>query len=148
MSEFTMSSAGTHAVIGNPIHPSAAAVIQEFGGDVSGFAARQLTPRIASSADLILTMGTPHRDAVLALAPQKLHRTFTLREAAILITEYHARQLADLATLRARLGDREPIDIPDPIGQDSDVFAQVGRQIAMLLTPVLELCFGSSTANG
>jgi len=148
MSGFTTSSAGTQAVIGNPVHPCAAAVIQELGGNTTGFAARQLTAGMASSADLILTMERGHRDDVLELSPQKLRRTFTLREAAILIMEYGAHQLADLATLRAHLGDKEPIDVPDPIGQDLTVFAQVGDRIASLIPPVLELCCRSSAANG
>ena len=95
-----------------------------------------------------LTMERGHRDDVLELSPQKLRRTFTLREAAILIMEYGAHQLADLATLRAHLGDKEPIDVPDPIGQDLTVFAQVGDRIASLIPPVLELCCRSSAANG
>ena len=81
----------------------AAAVIQELGGNTTGFAARQLTAGMASSADLILTMerGTGTMSWVIA---SKLRRTFTLREAAILIMEYGAHQLADLATLRCPSG--------------------------------------------
>jgi protein-tyrosine phosphatase len=72
-------------VVGYPVQPNAALVLEKLGGDASGFAARQLTSRIASDADLVLTMTRAHRDAVLELAPHRLHRTFTLREAARLI---------------------------------------------------------------
>ncbi len=146
ISDFTASSAGTHAVIGHPIHPNAATVLEEFGGDTCGFAARQLTQNIASGADLILTMTRAHRDAVLEVAPNKLRRTFTLREAAWLIEEKNARLVADLATLRAHAGDGAVADVLDPIGQDADVFATVGAQIAALVPPVLELCQRSSAA--
>ncbi len=140
ISTLTTSSAGARAVIGHPIHPDAATVLRELGGDTSGFAARQLTQRIASEADLILTMTRRHRDTVLEIAPQQLRRTFTLREAALLIEEQNARVVADLATLRAHVGDGAFADVLDPIGQGADVFAAVGAQIAALLPPVVELC--------
>jgi protein-tyrosine phosphatase len=138
--ELTASSAGTRAMTAHPIHPYAAHVLEELGGDSSNFAARQLNPAIAADADLVLTMTTAHRDDALNLAPQQLHRTFTLREAARLASECGARDVADLAELRPRLPAREASDIPDPIGQDEAFFAMVGTQIADLLPPVLELC--------
>ncbi|MEO1995110.1 MAG: low molecular weight phosphatase family protein, partial [Planctomycetaceae bacterium] len=73
------------------------------GGDASNFAARQLTAKIASGADLVVTMTKAHRDAVLELAPNKLHKTFTLIEAARLIAECEAKTIKDLSTLRPQL---------------------------------------------
>lgn len=137
---FRTSSAGTRAVIAHPIHHDAALVLEELGGDASGFAARQLTPRIASDADLLLTMTKAHRDSVLELAPHQLHRTFTLSEAARLASGVEPRTVADLATLRPHFASHELQDIPDPIGQDVDYFAVVGAQIADHLAPILEFC--------
>ncbi len=139
IANFTASSAGTHAVIGHPIHPHAAEVLAELGGDASDFAARQLTPKIASGADLIVTMTRAHRDTVLEIAPGKLRRTFTLCEVSRLISEQNARVIADLATLRPHLGNSEPLDVPDPIGRGPEVFAEVGAQIAALMPPILEV---------
>lgn len=139
VADFTASSAGTHAVIGHAIHPRAAAELMELGGDPSGFAARQLTPKIASGADLIVTMTRAHRDEVLELAPSKLRRTFTLFEVSRLITEKNVRAVADLATLRAHIGHSELVDIPDPIGHGVDAFSAVGAQIAALIPPILGL---------
>lgn len=137
---FTTSSAGSRAVIGHAIHPESARVLTHLGGDPTEFAARHLTARIASNADLVITMTTAHRDAVLELAPRQLRKTFTLIEAARLVTECDARSVADLASRRSQLGSLETQDIPDPIGQSSEVFTQVGDRIAALLPPVLELC--------
>ncbi|MCH9730101.1 MAG: low molecular weight phosphatase family protein, partial [Actinomycetia bacterium] len=134
------SSAGTRAVIGHPIHQNAAAVLERLGGDASNFAARQLTAKIASAADLVVTMTKAHRDAVLELAPNKLHKTFTMIEAARLIAECKAKTVKDLSTLRPQLAAGETLDIDDPIGQDLEVFSRVGSQIAELLPPILELC--------
>ena len=127
-------------MIAHPIQRDAALVLEKLGGEASNFAARQLTSRIASDADLILTMTRAHRDAVLQLAPHRLHRTFTLSEAARLASEYNAQTVADLEALRPQLAAHELPDIPDPIGQSAEFFAMVGSQIADLLPPILELC--------
>jgi protein-tyrosine phosphatase len=127
-------------VIGHPIQHDAALVLKKLGGEASDFAARQLTSRIASDADLVLTMTRAHRDAVLELAPRQLQRTFTLGEAAWLASECNARTVADFAALRPQLAADELSDIPDPLGQGTEFFAMVGSQIADLLPPILELC--------
>ena len=143
--DFRASSAGTYALVGYPIHHDAAVIVEKRGGEVSNFAARQLTSRIARDADLVLTMTRAHRDAVLGLAPHRLHRTFTLSEAAILASERDARTVADLAALRPHLAAHEVSEVPDPIGQDTEFFTMVGSQIADLLPPILELCRRSAT---
>lgn len=84
-------------------------------------------------------MTVAHRDKVLELAPHRLKRTFTLTEAARLVSEYDAETIADLAALRPSLGVAERADIVDPIGQSPEVFAEVGEQIAELIPPVLRL---------
>lgn len=144
---FRASSAGTRAIIGHPIHAESALVLEKLGGDTSDFAARQLTPKLASRADLVLTMTSAHRDGVLEIAPNKLHMTFTLSEAARLVSECDAQTVPDLAVLRPQLARHESPDIVDPIGQDPQVFAMVGTQIADLLAPILELCARSFAAS-
>jgi len=134
------SSAGTRAVIGSPMQAEAESVLARLGGNSSNFTARQLTARVASGADLILAMTRAHRDAVLELAPQKLHRTFTLAEASRLISDHGVRTVADLAARRSSLTADESLDILDPIGQSPKVFAEIGSQIAHLLPPILEVC--------
>jgi protein-tyrosine phosphatase len=138
--DFRVSSAGTHALAGHPIHPYAARAIEQQGGDPSRFAARQLTPTIAADADLVVTMTGAHRGDVLKLAPRQLHRTFTLHETARLVTECNARNVADLSAFRSRLTGRGLSDVLDPIGRDEAFFATVTKQIAGLLPPVLEIC--------
>ena len=137
---FHASSAGTRAVIGHPVHLEAARVLAELGGDPAGFAARQLKPKIAADADLVLAMTRAHRDAVLEIAPRQLHRAFTLTESAHLISQFEPGDVKALAALRSRLRADEVADVPDPIGQDPEVFDRVGIQIAGLLGPVVEFC--------
>jgi protein-tyrosine phosphatase len=127
-------------VLGHPIHDEAARVLSGLGGDTSNFAARQLTPRLAAEADLIVTMTRAHRDSVLELAPRQLKRTFTMSEAAQLVSQHGARDVDDLAALRPQLAPGDRTDIADPIGRDREVFTTVGARIAELLPPILELC--------
>jgi protein-tyrosine phosphatase len=140
IADYSAASAGIHAVIGHPVHPLAADVLTRRGGDPTNFAARQLTPPIASDADLVLTMTAVQREAVLELAPRQFRKTFTLGEAALLASLYNPHTVADLAPLRPYLPDHQPVEVADPIGLDPDFFEAVGAQIAALLPPVLTLC--------
>jgi protein-tyrosine phosphatase len=85
-------------------------------------------------------MTKAHRAGVLELAPHLLHRTFTLSEAARLVSDCGARDVRDLAPLRSQLAEDKLSDIPDPLGQSEEFFVMVGSQIADLLSPILELC--------
>jgi len=79
---FVVTSAGTHAMVGDPIQPPSADIVRAFGGNAEGFAARQLTSRILRGVDLVLTMTSGHRGEVLKLDASVLKRTFTIREFA------------------------------------------------------------------
>jgi protein-tyrosine phosphatase len=125
--------------VGHPIHRDAALAIEKLGGEISNFAARQLTPKIASEGDLILTMTEAHRDTLLELAPRQLHTAFTLDEAARLATEFNPRSLAELSDLRSQLNRHQVSDIPDPMGQSGEFFEMVATRIARLVPPVLKL---------
>lgn len=148
MPDLVTSSAGTRAVIGNPIHPDAAAVLAGRGCATGDFAARQINARIASNADLILTMTRAHRDAVLELAPRQLRRTFTLQEAASLAGDPEVRDIGQLAGIRARIPSTDFLDIPDPIGQSGEVFAAIGTRIADLIPAVLTVCRTTGEGSG
>ena len=92
-------------------------------------------------------MTRAQRETVLELAPQMLHRTYTLREAARLAIECNAHTVADLCELRSQLAADESFDIVDPVGQDAEVFSMVGSKIADLLPPVLEVVWRTSACT-
>ncbi|HSU48194.1 MAG TPA: low molecular weight phosphatase family protein, partial [Arthrobacter sp.] len=79
---FQVASAGTRALVGEPMQPISADIVRTFGGNPEGFAARQLTPKILRGVDLVLTMTSGHRGEVLQLDASLLKRTFTIREFA------------------------------------------------------------------
>ncbi|KAA0099044.1 low molecular weight phosphatase family protein [Mycolicibacterium sp. P1-18] len=140
INNLSVSSAGTHAVVNHPIHPHAAQTLRSLGGDASNFGAKQLTPKIAAHADLIITMTNAHRDSVLTIAPRKLKATFTLGEVALLVVAHDARRISDLESLRPLLAQDQNADVPDPLGKGPEYFDELGEQIAKLVKPVLSLC--------
>ena len=139
-----VSSAGTQAVVGAPMHPDTALVLEGFGGRPAGFTARQVTREMAIEADLMVTMTRGQRRAVLGLAPQVLSRSFTLLEAAALLRSLEgdvdlpgstfparARALVGwMAAARSRRQRDVADDVRDPVGQPLDVHQQVGELIA------------------
>jgi len=96
---FQVASAGTRALVGEPMQPISADIVRTFGGDPEGFAARQLTPKILRGVDLVLTMTSGHRGEVLQLDASLLKRTFTIREFA---------RMLDVLDRRAAGADSQP----------------------------------------
>lgn len=117
-----VASAGTRACDGDAMTAEAEAALHRHNYEVAaGFRSRLLTRPLIGGADLILTMETKHRAAVLALEPGALRRTFTLREFARLIpaSSVPGRHLVEIATaLRGAVPMPPPgaDDIPDPMG--------------------------------
>lgn len=91
---FEVASAGTRAMVGDPMQPISADIVSTFGGDPENFAARQLTPKILRGVDLVLTMTSGHRGEVLQLDASFLKRTFTIREFARMLDVLDERAAA------------------------------------------------------
>lgn len=83
---FDVTSAGTGALVGEPIQEHAAALLGGAGVDASAFAARQLTDAQIEQADLVLAATRRHRAECATLVPAVVPRLFTLREFARLAT--------------------------------------------------------------
>ncbi len=88
-------SAGTYGVVGHPVEPTMARLLSADGVDPAGFAATRLTESLVAEADLVLTMETGHRSAVVQAHPPALARTFTMREFVHLLG--YAVEAGDLA---------------------------------------------------
>jgi protein-tyrosine phosphatase len=129
-----VSSAGLHAVVGSAPHPETIALIEQHGGDAAGFAARQLTPAMVMGSDLVLTATKGIRSAVLEEAPGALRRTFTLLELAALLDVVDPVPGDPAATIRTAAAERsravlDDPDVPDPMGQPSEVHVASGRLV-------------------
>jgi protein-tyrosine phosphatase len=81
----TVSSAGTHALVGDPISDPMAALLLDSGFEPDSFEARRLSDHMLKEADLILSMTRAQRGLVVELWPAAVRRTFTLREFARLL---------------------------------------------------------------
>jgi protein-tyrosine-phosphatase len=95
-------SAGVTARVGAPLTPQAAEVLQSFDVPVRPHAARNLTPELASEAELIFCMTKAQRQAVIELLPQFTGKTYCL----------HA-----------------DTDVDDPIGKGRAAYVACARQI-------------------
>jgi protein-tyrosine phosphatase len=131
----------------------AAQVLAEFGGHADDHRAAQLTVEAVARADLVLTMSTAHRTAVLEHSPGALGKTFTLLEAVGLLdvldvrddpaggpSAEELRSMVDrLARGRSLLPRPHPgfADVPDPIGRPLEVHREAGRVIDDALRVIL-----------
>jgi protein-tyrosine phosphatase len=131
-------SAGTHALVGDPIAPQMITLVTGTGALGEGFVARQLVADLVQGSDLVLGMTREHRARAVETWPGAVRRAFTLREFARLTSELDAaelpsgtpaerlRALVPLASARRRmiLQAAEVDDVTDPYLRDNSVYAQ------------------------
>jgi protein-tyrosine phosphatase len=129
---FEVSSAGVGAMVGYAMSRYAAEELRSYGGDPTGFAARQLTPEILEASDLVLTATRELRSQVLAEMPTALRRTFTILEFAALVERAETGTPAELvkwaATHRSLAGDVVQ-DVSDPYRRGFEEHARAARVI-------------------
>lgn len=98
-------SAGVAAVDGWPMCEVADTLTTSALGPGGDHRSRPLTPKLVTSADLILVADRGHRTAVTHLAPAARTRTFTIRQAARLATWVVGDTgVLDIAALKAEGG--------------------------------------------
>lgn len=99
-------SAGVTARVGAPITPEAVEVLSSLNVPVKPHAARNLTPELASEADMIFCMTSAVRKAVIEMLPSVEGKTYCLSNEA---------------------------DVPDPIGKGMAAYVDCARQIQRLV---------------
>lgn len=156
---FEVRSAGTRAMVGSPIQPLSAEIVNMYGGTDKGFAARQLTPKILRDADIVLTMTSKHRGEVLQLDASLLKRTFTIREFARMLEALEERDAATgeaskkapdagtlwrglparLASVRhlALAADSADNEVIDPYKRGPEVYRQMEDELAPAILTIL-----------
>ncbi len=132
----TVSSAGTHALVGHGVPGEMLHELSTDGIDGSLHAGRLLTERIMNSSDLIITMTAEHRQLAVRTGPAALKRTFTLAElaaaagtGAVLEGDTPEERLADIprsiAAHRHVLAGYELDDVPDPYRRSQQTYHEV-----------------------
>ena len=139
-----VSSAGTGALVGQPIEPGSARLLEARGVDTSNYAARQLTEEMAAGADLVLAATREHRRLIVKVAPFALRRVFAVLDFADLCEGLTpadvARARGDnvVAQLVAAAGCRraqvparqdDAADVVDPFMRGDAVFRQMQAQL-------------------
>jgi protein-tyrosine phosphatase len=135
-------SAGTRSLVGHPIAPSMARLVEAAGAEAKFFAARTLREPMLQGADLVLTMTDDQVGEVVELWPRSVRRTFTLREFARLLEGVNPEALVgNTAGERLRSGiplalaqrrpraERTSDDVVDPYGQPEAVYQDAFRAI-------------------
>lgn len=145
-------SAGTGALVGEPIQAHAAALLVRAGADPQAFSGRDVTAELVRDADLVLAMTRRHRAQVATLQPAGTPRLFTLREFARLAHgdgdnappsgELATRFAALVETARARRGLHTPTDpadddVPDPYGGPASAYDVPFRLISEALDAIV-----------
>ncbi|WP_182111837.1 low molecular weight phosphatase family protein [Actinotalea sp. JY-7876] len=152
----SVTSAGTHAMVGYPVSEPMVPLLTTAGGTADGFAARQLTERLARDADLVLALTRAHRSAVVEAAPATVRRAFTLLEFARLAAAVDpaqlpagtpAERLAALVPLATAQRGRTPVapdadDVVDPYRRGDAVYAQVFDVMAPAVATIVAIARG------
>jgi protein-tyrosine phosphatase len=152
---FTVGSAGTLDLGGEPMEPLAVTALAGLGvPDGETHRSRQLARADLDRVDLVLGMTRQHRGAAIQADPRVAGRAFTLREFARYCRSVdpaglpagdpvrRARAIVAAAALRRGL-DPPPApdadDLLDPLGAPAGVFSATATEIAALLEPFLQL---------
>jgi protein-tyrosine phosphatase len=110
--DITVSSAGTGALVGQPMTPEAQAILSGLGlKDEPPHVARALTTGLVRSAALILALTREHRRKVVQFDPTATRRTFTLREFGFVAGQVGTD---DLVTAHSQLVWRRRAEGLDP----------------------------------
>ncbi|KRE35502.1 hypothetical protein ASG73_16335 [Janibacter sp. Soil728] len=146
---FEVTSAGTHALVGDPVDAGSASILHARGVATKAFAARQLRERLLADIDVVLPLEVSHRKIVLSYSPRHLKRAYTVLELARLLDSAGEREpwperLAGLATVEERwaalpshlarerglnrVGEGAD-DIADPYRRPQEAFDRMARQV-------------------
>ena len=119
-------SAGIYAWEGDKASYGAEEALKEKGIDVTGYSSKLLTPKLVEEADLVLTMTSNHKKAVLDMCPGAKAKVHTLKEYVL---NYGDKELhiPDIG-----LGGTD-YDIRDPYGQSVDVYRKSAEEIEKYL---------------
>ncbi|HEV3410754.1 MAG TPA: serine hydroxymethyltransferase [Chthoniobacterales bacterium] len=133
--DITVSSAGVHAVRGQPPSLYAVEALEEYGVDISDIRSQPLTATLVDRATHIFAMTGAHLETIHMLFPHGADKTFLLRE------------FEEPGTTVWR-------DVPDPIGCSRDVYQLCAATIENALPSVLafveqtELALPGATRSG
>jgi protein-tyrosine phosphatase len=152
--DVAVSSAGTRARVGEPVHPPMAELLRAAGVSPEPFAARLLSREQLAGADLVLVMTREHRTAAVALAPAAVRRSFLLLEAVAMASSISAsgwpaeagvspaERLAALPGLAGRhrtARGQQDREVPDPYQRPIEDYRESFDTVAAAVDRLVEV---------
>ena len=151
----TIVSAGTHALVGEPIAEPMTELLSSAGANPSQFGASQLRAADVRGADLILALTREHRAEIVDLWPGAVRRSFTLNEFARALLQIETDDLPEANSAADRLtsllphaatlrGQHRPTtatadDIIDPYHRSNEIYQQSFDQISEAIGIIADL---------
>lgn len=120
-------SAGVGAFEGQSPSQHSVTAMQQEGIDITDQRSRQLTPELVREASHIFGMATSHRQAIQALFPEAIEKTFVLREFIV--------------------DDELDLDVPDPIGMDLPAYERTRNLVKEAMPSILNFVLGEPAAD-
>jgi protein-tyrosine phosphatase len=146
-----ITSAGTGAVVAADIEQATGEQMRRLGADVTGFAARAVTPQLLDSAELVLTMTRAHRGEVARMRPAAMRRIFALGDFADLCRSsatwrpisparaWLPQVVTEAAAARGTVAPRDAfdIDVVDPFGRSARTHTEAFDRIEDFLAVIV-----------
>lgn len=124
-------SAGIYAWEGDKASPGAVEALREKGIDVMGHSSKLLTPKLVEKADLVLTMTSNHKRAVLEMCPGAGGKVYTLKEYVLNNGD------KELYISGSALKEID-YDIKDPYGQSVNVYRESAEELEKHLRMLID----------
>lgn len=137
-------SAGTHAMVGDPMTEPTRRLVVDHDAEPDGFVSRQLVPAMVQDADLVLALTREHRTIAVQTFPRANRYTFTLRQLERLLAlatpelsdgdDPRKRMQAVIAAAAAKRGFEalsrpELDDVVDPYRANKATYATAAAQM-------------------
>ncbi|WP_281268308.1 low molecular weight phosphotyrosine protein phosphatase [Williamsia limnetica] len=124
--QLILSSAGTRALNGKPMHPESTRVLNERSLDPVNFSSRLLNPALVNEAQMVLGLTRHHRAAARQMSPTRWRRMFATREVP---DDDPSDTEPNRTTVRSNDPTDARLDIEDPIGRPGGVFDRIESDI-------------------
>ena len=140
-----VTSAGTGALVDEPMQPFALQALQALGVTAAEFAARDVDAAMLVASDLVLTATRQHRSLVVSAEPSVVRRTFTIKEFARLAASLDGDAVPTPAALVERVaGQRGWLpavsaaedDVADPYGSPAERYTRTAAELDEAVTAI------------
>jgi protein-tyrosine-phosphatase len=128
--QWTVNSAGTWTMPGQPVFPESVELAGLFGVDIAGHTTREVDAKLLEESDLVLVMEAGHKESILIEFPSARKKVYLLAE----VVDGRAYDIPDPA--RAGENPRDIIrDLVAMVRAGSEKIYQMGESASLGKTP-------------